>query len=45
MDSAPATAAPGSGHGLVEFSVRRRVTVAMATLTVVLFGLIALTDL
>ncbi|HET8818298.1 MAG TPA: efflux RND transporter permease subunit [Xanthomonadaceae bacterium] len=33
------------GGGLVEFSTRRRVTVAMATLTFVLFGLIALADL
>jgi hydrophobic/amphiphilic exporter-1 (mainly G- bacteria), HAE1 family len=30
---------------IAEFSVRRRVTVAMAAFTVVLFGLIALTDL
>ncbi|HPA02191.1 MAG TPA: efflux RND transporter permease subunit [Chiayiivirga sp.] len=35
----------GQGGGLAAFSVRRRVTVAMATLTVVLFGLIALADL
>ena len=34
-----------AGGGLVEFSTRRRVTVAMATLTIVLFGLIALGDL
>jgi hydrophobic/amphiphilic exporter-1 (mainly G- bacteria), HAE1 family len=33
------------GGGLVEFSTRRRVTVAMVTLTFVLFGLIALRDL
>ena len=45
MDTAGEATAPGSGRGLVEFSVRRRVTVAMATLTVVLFGLIALSDL
>ncbi|MCB1567303.1 MAG: efflux RND transporter permease subunit [Xanthomonadales bacterium] len=36
---------PGDHRGVVEFSVRRRVTVAMATLTVVLFGLIALGNL
>ena len=36
---------PGDHRGVVEFSVRRRVTVAMATLTVVLFGLIALSNL
>nr|WP_147652467.1 efflux RND transporter permease subunit [Vulcaniibacterium gelatinicum] len=34
-----------SGGGLVEFSTRRRVTIAMVTLTFVLFGLIALRDL
>lgn len=33
------------GFNLVEFSTRRRVTVAMVTLTFVLFGLIALGDL
>jgi hydrophobic/amphiphilic exporter-1 (mainly G- bacteria), HAE1 family len=37
--------APRAGGGLVEFSTRRRVTVAMVTLTFVLFGLIALRDL
>jgi HAE1 family hydrophobic/amphiphilic exporter-1 len=31
--------------GLIELATRRRVTVAMATVTLVLFGLIALTDL
>ncbi len=45
MDSAPAASSSSSGQGLVEFSVRRRVTVAMATLTMILFGLIALSDL
>ena len=35
----------GHGGGLVETSVRRRVTVFMVSLTVVLFGLIALGDL
>ncbi|TWT17381.1 efflux RND transporter permease subunit [Luteimonas wenzhouensis] len=33
------------GSGLVEFSTRRRVTVAMMTLTLVLFGLISLSSL
>jgi len=37
--------AHAQGGGLVEFSTRRRVTVAMVTLTFVLFGLIALRDL
>src|SRR5690554_6319507 len=43
----PPAPVPGEGArgGVVEFSVRRRVTVAMATLTVVLFGLISLGDL
>ena len=31
--------------GLVGFAIRRRVTIAMLTLTFVLFGLIALGDL
>ena len=35
----------GGGFSLVEFSTRRRVTVAMVTLTFVLFGLIALSEL
>ena len=34
--------APGGGFSLVEFATRRRVTIAMMTLTLVLFGLIAL---
>lgn len=38
-------AAQDFGSGLVEFSTRRRVTVAMVTLTFVLFGLIALNSL
>ncbi|HVI26556.1 MAG TPA: efflux RND transporter permease subunit [Xanthomonadaceae bacterium] len=33
------------GAGLIGFATRRRVTVAMATITLVLFGLIALRDL
>jgi hydrophobic/amphiphilic exporter-1 (mainly G- bacteria), HAE1 family len=33
------------GGGIVEFSTRRRVTVAMATITFLLFGLIALSSL
>ena len=37
-------AAPG-GFSLVEFATRRRVTIAMMTLTLVLFGLIALSSL
>ena len=36
---------PGGGFSLVEFATRRRVTVAMMTLTLVLFGLIALGSL
>ncbi len=35
-------AAPSRGFSLVEFATRRRVTVAMMTVTLVLFGLIAL---
>ncbi|HRN58846.1 MAG TPA: efflux RND transporter permease subunit, partial [Chiayiivirga sp.] len=42
---APSSMPAGQGGGLAAFSVRRRVTVAMATLTVVLFGLIALAEL
>ncbi len=42
---APSAVPAGQGGGLAAFSVRRRVTVAMATLTVVLFGLIALAEL
>jgi len=34
-----------TSHGLIAFAVRRRVTVAMLTLTLVLFGLISLTSL
>jgi len=36
---------PPGGSGLVEFSTRRRVTVAMMTLTLVLFGVISLSSL
>ncbi|MDH5833645.1 efflux RND transporter permease subunit [Luteimonas kalidii] len=36
---------PPGGSGLVEFSTRRRVTIAMMTLTLVLFGLISLSSL
>ncbi|HBK47554.1 MAG TPA: acriflavin resistance protein, partial [Xanthomonadaceae bacterium] len=45
--SDPAThAAPGSmGGGLVEFATRRRVTIAMITVTMLLFGVIALGSL
>jgi len=39
-------AAPGGGGGgLVEFATRRRVTIAMCTVTLILFGLIALGSL
>ncbi len=37
--------APTAGFSLVEFATRRRVTIAMMTLTLVLFGLIALGSL
>lgn len=37
--------APSGGFNLVEFATRRRVTIAMMTLTLVLFGLIALGSL
>lgn len=37
--------APTGGFNLVEFATRRRVTIAMMTLTLVLFGLIALGSL
>ncbi|WP_242107434.1 efflux RND transporter permease subunit [Luteimonas aquatica] len=37
--------APDSGSGLVEFSTRRRVTVAMFWITMLLFGAIALSSL
>lgn len=43
--AAEAQPAAGGGFSLVEFSTRRRVTVAMATLCLVLFGLIALGSL
>ena len=36
---------PGGGFSLVEFATRRRVTIAMITVTLVLFGLIALGSL
>ncbi len=45
MDVQPTANGAAHGSSLVEFSVRRRVTIAMATLTVVLFGVIALFDL
>ncbi|HEY4555872.1 MAG TPA: efflux RND transporter permease subunit, partial [Lysobacter sp.] len=44
MDTPPHGARIARG-GLVEFSTRRRVTVAMVTITFLLFGLIALSDL
>src|SRR5690606_18519683 len=37
--------APGGGFDLVEFSTRRRVTVWMVAISMMLFGLIALTNL
>ncbi|MFC0677746.1 efflux RND transporter permease subunit [Lysobacter korlensis] len=43
--SPDAPRSPPTGGGLVEFSTRRRVTVAMVTITFLLFGLIALSDL
>ena len=42
---APHDRPPPGGSGLVEFSTRRRVTVAMMTLTLVLFGWISLLSL
>ncbi|GHB94726.1 efflux RND transporter permease subunit [Thermomonas carbonis] len=42
---APDPLAAPAGFSLVEFSTRRRVTVAMMTLTLVLFGLIGLSSL
>ena len=41
----PPDHAPTGGFNLVEFATRRRVTVAMMTLTLVLFGLISLGSL
>ncbi|WP_240099325.1 efflux RND transporter permease subunit [Thermomonas flagellata] len=43
--STPLPPVSGRGFSLVEFATRRRVTVAMFTLTLVLFGLIALSEL
>ncbi|MBE2291288.1 MAG: efflux RND transporter permease subunit, partial [Xanthomonadaceae bacterium] len=43
--SAPDPAAAGGRFDLIEFATRRRVTVAMATVTLVLFGLISLSSL
>lgn len=43
--SGPAPSAPGGGFDLIEFATRRRVTIAMMTLTLVLFGLISLQSL
>lgn len=36
---------PASGGGVVEFATRRRVTIAMVTITFLLFGFIALSEL
>lgn len=41
----PLPPAPSSGGGLVEFATRRRVTIAMFWITMVLFGVIALGSL
>ncbi len=43
--SQPSASPAGRSAGLIGFSVRRRVTVAMATVTLLLFGLIALNSL
>ncbi|WP_313927690.1 efflux RND transporter permease subunit [Pseudoxanthomonas sp.] len=43
--SAHGPSASGGGFDLIEFSTRRRVTIAMMTLTLVLFGLISLSSL
>ena len=43
--SALAPSAAGGGFDLIEFATRRRVTIAMMTLTLVLFGLISLSSL
>ena len=45
MDASPPTEPHIPRGGLIEFSTRRRVTVAMVTITFLLFGLIALSDL
>ena len=47
VDGGPAHGGPGSGGGfdLIEFATRRRVTIAMMTLTLLLFGLISLSSL
>ncbi|MCW4455038.1 efflux RND transporter permease subunit [Flavobacterium sp. MXW15] len=43
--SAHGPSVSGSGFDLIEFATRRRVTIAMMTLTLVLFGLISLSSL
>lgn len=43
--SAHGPSASGGGFDLIEFATRRRVTIAMMTLTLVLFGLISLSSL
>ena len=43
--SAPDPVATGGRFDLIEFATRRRVTVAMVTVTLVLFGLISLSSL
>ncbi|MBP3985240.1 efflux RND transporter permease subunit [Pseudoxanthomonas helianthi] len=44
-DSREVADASGGGFNLVEFATRRRVTIAMMTLTLVLFGMISLSSL
>ncbi len=45
MSAHDPSAAGGRGFDLIEFATRRRVTIAMMTLTLVLFGLISLSSL
>ena len=45
MNQPPESPEAHRAFNLVEFSTRRRVTVAMATITFLLFGLIALSSL
>ena len=45
MSAHDPSAAGGRGFDLIEFATRRRVTIAMMTLTLVLFGLISLSGL
>ena len=45
MSAHDPSATGGRGFDLIEFATRRRVTIAMMTLTLVLFGLISLSSL